>query len=472
MIDKETHTRLARSGRPYSPWRTLAFRPRHGGFTTPPYDGAHGFPCRGLLLLFPLVVLFALAQDGHGQRVWKQDIGIVDLLEDLPEQEFFHGALPRFPFVEDLPTRDEDRLMPTERPDAPDQIRAERTKIALSTAVQLIRGEEWRRARLVLNDAVAMDPNHLHLLFYSALVSAHLKDYAMADHYYRRVLALNPGHLDALVGHVGVLLYTFRIPEAEALLAKGLEVDPDYLPLKYHQLMLSMTGEEQVGDDPFWNQRMFSHLQSMARWTLTDHENIINLLGERLFQRFCERIFGDGPAAQLPMLAAALQRYQEAKGLEQWDEAFTHLQALRDLGLTGLGMEMETAITDFETGRTGEGIDRMQRLAQRNPNHAAIWFNYGFMQLREGAYESAISALENALRSQDEMPRTRFALALARANLGQEEEAWRILFDLAREHPRLMIGWLDHHAPYMQVIRSHARYRTLAIQVGIPPQSL
>ncbi len=424
------------------------------------------------ITILSLSLIPAVPNIGFGQRVLRTEFGLVDLLDDEQDRDFFRGALPGFPLDEAELPRESDRLMPAIADTTTDIPLAETTQSTLNRAMEHVRRQEWRRARVILNDALAIDPNHANLLYWSAVVSLELEDYSMAAHYFRRTLGIRPDHLDAMVGYARTSLYRLRVEQAEGLLERAYQLAPGYPPVMFYRLLATLLADGRVKDEEFWKQRMFSQLEPMAQWIITDQEIITRLLGSARFARFCQYIFGTDMTGRIPQLIGELESYRTAKQRDDWEQAAVHLEALRDMELTGLGIDMETAITAYERGRVREAMTDMKRLAEGNPDFAVVWFNYGFMLLREGVYNDAAQVLSHANRIRTDIPRYRFALALALANHGNEEEAWKILFELANTHPQLVAGWLDHQAEYMQVIRRNVRYRTLAMQVGIPPHSL
>lgn len=425
-----------------------------------------------VITILSLSLIPTVPNIGFGQRVLRTEFGLVDLLEDEQVRDFFRGVLPGFPLDEAELTRESDRLMPTIADTTADISLEETTQSALNRAMEHVRRQEWRRARVIMNDALAIDPNHANLLYWSAIVSLELEDYSMAAHYFHRTLEIRPDHLDAIVGYARTSLYRLRVEEAEELLERAYQLAPRYPPVMFSRLLTTFLSDGQVEDEEFWQQRMFSHIEPMAQWISSDQQRITRMLGSARFARFCQYIFGTDMTGRIPQLIDELESYRTAKQRDEWNKAAVHLEVLRDMGLTGVGIDMETAITTYERGRVREAMTDMKRLAEENPDFAVVWFNYGFMLLREELYNDAVQVLRHANRIRTDIPRYRFALALALANHGNGEEAWQMIFELANTHPQLVAGWLDHQAEYMQVIRRDGRYRALAIRVGIPPHSL
>lgn len=123
-----------------------------------------------------------------------------------------------------------------------------------------------------------------------------------------------------------------------------------------------------------------------------------------------------------------------------------------------------------ESGDREGAVTELQRLTQRNPNHADGWFNLGYLHdqaerlseaehcfrqalkirptidrawyglglvlIRQGRLEEATAAFKEAIRLQPFAPYAYYQLGLTYHHLGRTDEAWKVYEQLAEFEPK------------------------------------
>jgi tetratricopeptide (TPR) repeat protein len=420
-----------------------------------------------------LAALLLAADAGHAQRTVRIRGWALDLLEKRAAavtNDLYPSSLPRFP-LSDIGERPllARGFIALENYQPPRTIQGAAGQ-HIARAREYIRQQEWDKAMFEINDGLAYEPNNPELIRMAAVVSTLQKDFYQADHYFERFLEFSPGNVEYLVGRAGVQLRLFDFEGARLSLRRAIDIDPRYLPGRFYELMIDLVELEDVDASP-WEGLYLSDQELIANWIRADGDVYRNFLGPVGFEKLCNLVLGPGTANREDELVEAFQELFRAKAGGDRDAVQTAFDRLRDLGLTGPGLDMERLIFRYRSGEEREAIEGMQSLVERHPDLAFLRFNLGFMLLQQKQVEQAIAELERAVERDASMGIARFALAAAYAVIGRNQDAWTLLESLVRTHKEDLPLWLDGDAYYLDAIRRDIKYPALCRMLGIPPES-
>jgi len=413
---------------------------------------------------YKAVVIFALlgglAGVCAGDSIFFVDGLAVDNLEEGPGGEtgtVFHAELPGLPLKR-----------PPRRPGLyihnTDRKRAVRGRNAdhLKKADKHIRKGEWNKARLEIEAALNVDPDNVYLLRRAAALSAAAGKYAAADEYFRRCLEKDSKNAPFMVGWAAVLIRMFRFDEAEKLVERALEIDPEYLPGHFNQTCLRvLKGEDLSQLRKSWEKTRLEELQMVAGWLGGEGPELRAVMGDDGFHSFCGVVLGEGTLAHLDAIRKGIAEVLDDLRQENWLAAAGGLKRLRALGIHHYDLELKRAISLQEAGESIGALKVLAPLRREYPDDPAVWYDTGYVLTKMGKYHYASLAFERALKIAPENPNIRFALACAYAGEERMDDAWKILASLVEHYPKRMTAWMKGEEPYLQRIREDSRYPEL-----------
>lgn len=107
-----------------------------------------------------------------------------------------------------------------------------------------------------------------------------------------------------------------------------------------------------------------------------------------------------------------------------------------------------------QAGRLEAALADSQRLVELRADHAATWFNHGFMLESAARYEEALAAFRRATELGPKLDRAWYGMGLVLIRLQRYEEAVRALTRNTELQPMSPYGWyqlarvhLDRHQP-------------------------
>jgi len=209
-----------------------------------------------------------------------------------------------------------------------------------------------------LDQALQMNPGHLHALLRRATQPPELGRHAEALSAYDRVLAVGPTLLDALCGQGAMLRVLGRFPEALASFNRALSVDPSSFDAlcRRAQLLREMDRDEEA-------------LASFERaLTIAPHNAELH--------------------ASCGMTLISLQRLERA--LASLNEAI----AIRPDYVDAL---YNSAVVLERLGRYDAALARCERVLTLEPHHAMALANRGNALYALGRHEEALSSFDQAL---------------------------------------------------------------------------
>ncbi len=123
-----------------------------------------------------------------------------------------------------------------------------------------------------------------------------------------------------------------------------------------------------------------------------------------------------------------------------------------------------------EKGGTSEAIALLRRSVELNPDHAATWFNLGFLLQGDQAHEQAIEAFDRAITLDAKLDRAHYGKALSLIKLGRLEESIVVLQRNIELQPMSPFGFYQLVHVYHRLGRSVEAEQMIRHLAGFEPQ--
>lgn len=336
---------------------------------------------------------------------------------------------------------------------------------------ELIQTSDFRRAFLVVRDALALYPTYPPLLSRAAVISANLRDYGRAEHYFSRYLAQQPD--DALhgAGYAGVLVRLSRLEDARTVIDRGLAANPDLLPLRFHDVTVRVIQEAKDISRQYWRRRSLDDLLLLLNWLISDRAEFERMMGTRDFRRLCEITVGPGMAGQMEEARRLLLTAQDLRSNARYPDARAAIEMVMRMGADAYGLRATIAELLIAEGLTEEGLRMLDALTFEYPDWAQPWLSRGHHLLRAERWTEAVLSLRRATALAPEEGIVRFALACSLALSGATNEAQGIFNDLVRADPQRFRVWMESDPVLEKAVRSVPNGPSYLRATGIPPES-
>ena len=353
-------------------------------------------------------------------------------------------------------------ILPTEVPTTTDDEVARRRR----AAEMHVNERRWESALREYRQLIRLQPGHLPYVERAALVATLAGQYASADAYYRDIIQVMPNHVNYLAAWGNILIRLMRTDEAQDVLQRALDLNPDHLMAQHSVLLLKSVRGESVDSD-FWAYRTFREIVEVSEWMAADASEWNRLLGPDYFDRVVRTSLGGLSAEHLSEFNRLMRNALEYVRREEWRSAHDLLTRAQDLGADLPFLQLERIRCLVEMGELREGVRLVESLVAAHRPTTELRYGYAFIMIKAGEYERAITALEKlVVEHPEDRPEIRFALACAYAGAGRLDEAWPILTALAETHPRRFPDWMAGDAEYLRAIRADPRYGELTRMVA------
>jgi len=353
----------------------------------------------------------------------------------------------------------------------PGPAEAQAAEAQLRRVDELIRESDYRRAFLAVRDALALYPAYPPLLSRAAVISANLRDYGRAEHYFSRYLALQPDDALHWAGYAGVLIRLSRLEEARTAIDRGLAANPDLLPMRFHDVTVRVIQESKDISRQFWRRRSLEELLLLLNWLISDRAEFERMMGAADFRRLCEITAGPGMAGQLEEARRLLQSAQDLRGKGRYPDARAAIEMVMRMGADAYGLRATVAELLIAEGLTEEGLRMWDSLTFEYSDWAQPWLSRGHLLLRAGRFTEAVLSMRRASELAPKEGIVRFALACALALSGATNEAQEIFNDLARADPQRFRDWMESDPVLEKAVRSVPNGPSYLRAAGIPPES-
>ena len=331
------------------------------------------------------------------------------------------------------------------------------------------RQQDWSRALNEIQRGLELAPEDMTLLRKAAAYAALARRFAVADEYFARVLKVYPDSVPFLSGRAGVLIRLLKLPEADALLRKVFEIEPNYLTAQFNYLCLQIArGDQKLVPGP-WETLSTEELISMVNWLDADRADYLMALKESGYVTLCDMTLGKGAGAHIDEIASDIKLARDALLAKQWAKAEAEIRRLMGMGVQALGLRMDLARCRFEQGDMDSALTILKDAASRHPDMLSVQYNYAYVLMGMKRYAEAAPILEIARQIDPNDGQTVFALACAYVEEGLMDKAWPMLTRLAQTHTEQMGYWMQGNESYLKTIRSHPDYaRTIQRVIGSP----
>ena len=392
-----------------------------------------------------------------------------DEKEAVPDGKFYQIEMKRFP----MPIQGRRSVVPSGStvPTTPGVASVPRDVVMryANDADSFARQQDWSRALNEVQRGLELAPDDMTLLRKAAAYAALARRFAVADEYFARVLKVYPDSVPFLTGRAGVLIRLLKLQDADAMLRRAFEIEPNYLTAKFNYLCLQIArGDQRLVPGP-WETLNTEELISMINWLDADRADYLMALKEEGYALLCDVTLGKGASVHVGDIAGDLKQVRAALSGGNWAAAEADLRRLMGLGVQAMGLRMDLARCRFEQGDRDGALTILKDAADRHPDISSVQYNYAFVLMDLKRYGDAATVLELARQLDPNDGQTAFALACAYAGQDLMDKAWPILTRLAQTHPEQMGYWVKGDQPYLKTIRGHPDYaRTIPRQIGNP----
>jgi len=162
-----------------------------------------------------------------------------------------------------------------------------------------------------------------------------------------------------------------------------------------------------------------------------------------------------------PVLDAAARELwtaQVAMQEEQWAAAAEALERANEAGVTAAAVSKDTAYCRYRAGEKEKAYQTIESLLEREPRNPVYAKTKGFFLLEDGRCREARPYLERAHEGIKSDRESALGLACAYIELGLGEEAWKILYEAGQARSDVLLTWLEQDKPYFSKLRTDPRY--------------
>ncbi len=341
----------------------------------------------------------------------------------------------------------------------------------LKRAENYLRANDLPKALLELRDGLAYDPNQPQLLSRAAVLTASRQEFSRSAYYYRRFLEQRPEDVFHLAGYAAVLLRLTRLDEMEEVLRRAEEVNPDYMPTRFNRACLDLVRERRNLPKDYWKRCALEEIELVSVWLRSDRESLERVMGQEDLRLLCETVLGPGTYARLDQIGETFRAYREAQAVPDRDAMDRALAEVQEAGVFGAGIDLARAELAYQSGRTGEAMERWQALPRRFPSWAEAWLSLGHALLRMGEYPRAVVAMEKANELSPDNVLGRFLLGCTYAMAGEPLLAKPLVDEVALVHAESMRKWVDAEPLLDTALKKLPNYSLLMRRMGIPPEA-
>lgn len=340
-------------------------------------------------------------------------------------------------------------------------------KRSMEASEKAIRSTDWNKALMEAEAGLAVDPENPQLLSQAASLAMLAKVYDRADTYLQRYLEIHPDSVSHLVARANIKLMRHDFEAAEKLVDKALDLNPKFLPGLVARVILQVANNDYSISNARWRNIALDNLLNMAKLLNEARDDLTEVLGEVGYGRLCDILLGEGSATHLPEIIPLVEKAMAANKARNWDITATCMQQLKVLGLRSLHLEMGVIRHLYETGRKDEAKRLALEVTSYFPDAGYAWYNYGYMLINDEQYPEATLALEKAHSIVSNDAQVAFALGCAYAVQGRKHQAWDLLFNLSKSHPREMTEWIRGDQPHLKVLQEDIWYAPLRTKLGM-----
>lgn len=342
-----------------------------------------------------------------------------------------------------------------------------KVKRSMEASEKAIRNTDWNQALMEAEAGLAVDPDNPQLLSQAASLAMLAKAYDRADLYLQRYLEIHPDSVSHLVARANIKLMRHDFDTAEKYVDKALDLNPKFLPGLVARVILQVANNDHAVSNARWRNIALDNLLNLAKLLNEARDDLTDVLGEVGYGRLCDILLGEGSAKHLQEILPLVEKVLEANKAKDWDTTATCMQQLKVLGLRSLHLEMGVIRHLYETGRKDEAKRLALEVTSYFPDAGYAWYNYGYMLINDGQYPEATMALEKAHSIVSNDAQVVFALGCAYAVQGRKHQAWDLLFNLSKTHPREMREWIQGDKPHLKVLQEDIWYAPLRTKIGM-----
>lgn len=416
---------------------------------------------------FALVVtwgaVFAISPRAEARSVDWVDGLLVDRLDDdtpdwmRPSSSVGGEELPSAPSLS-LPSR-----VPAPRPTrstastpaspfGPETIRLQRS------AEQAVHRGDAADALRIYRQLLRQHPDHMPFRVRKAILATMAEQYAVADPLFGQVIEAFPAVANYWAAWAGVLIRLQAWERAGAAAQQALELDPQHLMARYHQLILDFQAGR-APDEEFWRMRSLRDLADLASQVLVDHEFVRSELGALAYTDWIEHALGPFEAGDLPHIQRLLAAATTHIAMGEWVEADRAIAALSEAGMTKPMLRWERIWLRLSAGQSERAMHeaRILHRATEAPSPEEV-YAFAYMMIKGGDYAAALAELGPWRRYNPNYPQLNFAWICASAGMQQLDGIWPLLRRLRDEHPEQLAGWLSGNTSYLFAIRGDSRF--------------
>jgi len=386
-----------------------------------------------------------------------------------PDGKFYHVEMKRFPMP--IESRRPGGIAGPPRDAQPGVASVPRDVVIkyANDADSFARQQDWNRALNEIQRGLELAPEDMTLLRKAAAYAALARRFAVADEYFARVLKAYPDSVPFLAGRAGVLIRLLKLKEADGLLRRAFELEPNYLTAQFNYLCLQIArGDAQIAPGP-WETLNTEELSSMVNWLDADRADYVSALKDEGYALLCDVTLGQGTAERIKDIANDVKLLRASLAAGEWAGAEADIRRLMGMGVQALGLRMDLARCRFEQGDKGGALAILEGVAAKYPSIVSVQYNHAFVLMALQRYADAVPVLELARQLDPNDGQTSFALACAYAGQGLMDKAWPILTRLVQTHPEQLGAWMKGDQPYLKAIRGHPDYaRAIQRHIGQP----
>lgn len=336
-------------------------------------------------------------------------------------------------------------------------------------ARELFNQQQWDKAKIVAEKALAADPKMGDAEILLGLVATVRSSFGEAERHFLRGVALEPQNYQAYAYLGSTYLQEKRLSQATQAFERTLALNPGNLAANYNlgvialeegspakalqrfETVLKINPSDIAALTGVLNADLLLHRTEDAGWTASQLQRLLKDADPRLLQVAAILAEDGDPAAAIPILARirragpqswsvnynlAVAYFQTA----QYNQAVNVLRPFTGAQANAEAFNLLGAIEE-KRGRTLEAEHDFEEAAAREPSNQDYRFDFGNSLVQHGNLASAVAAFRAAVGDFPNSWKLKVGLGSAYYLSGDYENAARALLEAVNLKPNSTIGW-------------------------------
>lgn len=336
-------------------------------------------------------------------------------------------------------------------------------------ARELFNQQQWDKAKIVAEKALAADPNIGDAEILLGLIATVRSSFGDAEKHFLRGVALEPQNYQAHAYLGSTYLQEKKLPEASRSFEKVLALKPGNAAANYNLGVIAL--EEGSPDRALHcfdsvlkispsdipaltgvlSANLSLHRTEDARWTADQLQKLLKDDDPRLFQVAAILAEHGNPASAIPVLARLRRARPQYWGVNynlavayfqtgQYDQAADILRPFMDKQGNAEAFNLLGAIEE-KRKHTSEAEHAFEEAAARESSNQDYRFDFGNSLVQHGDLAPAVAVFRAAVRDLPNSWKLKIGLGSAYYLSGDYENSARALLEAVRLKPDLTTGW-------------------------------